>query len=162
MNTDAMAVEIERKFLVKNGSWKAHVSETIEIKQGYLNSDMNRTVRVRIQNKLAMLTIKGKSQGISRMEFEYEIPISEAEKLIGICEPGVIEKTRHIIRQNEVQWEVDVFAGENAGLTLAEIELDSEEQEFDMPEWLGTEVSTDARYFNSSLAKLPFSKWNRV
>ncbi len=154
-----MPQEIERKFLVKNDSWKAEAYKSITIKQGYLNSNPDRTVRVRITNEKAYLTIKSKSQGISRQEFEYEIPLDEAKELINLCEKPLIEKTRHKVKQGIHTWEVDVFDGKNKGLIIAEIELSDEEESFDKPNWIGKEVSDDNRYFNSNLIAKPFIYW---
>lgn len=154
-----MPQEIERKFLVKNNSWKDEVSKSISIKQGYLNSNAERTVRVRITNNKAYLTIKSKSEGISRQEFEYEIPSSEAKELILLCEKPLIEKTRHEVKQGIHTWEIDVFEGENNGLILAEIELYDVDEKFKIPSWIGLEVSDDIRYYNSQLIKSPFTAW---
>lgn len=154
-----MATEIERKFLLKNDNWKLLVSKSIEIKQGYLNSNSNRTVRVRITNEKAYLTIKSKSENISRAEFEYEIPKSEALELIDLCEKPIISKTRNIVNNNNHTWEIDEFDGDNKGLILAEIELESENQQFLKPDWIGKEVSSDNKYYNSNLIKNPFKNW---
>ena len=150
-----MPQEIERKFLLKNNDWKSLVSKSYSIQQGYLNSDPERTVRVRIKDDRGILTIKGKNEGISRLEFEYEIPIDEANQLMVLCKKPLIEKTRHIVIQDSFTWEIDVFRGSNEGLVLAEVELESESTEISTPEWIGQEVSHDSRYYNSSLAKNP-------
>tara|TARA_Y100000590_G_C15443722_1_gene909878 strand:+ start:377 stop:841 length:465 start_codon:yes stop_codon:yes gene_type:complete len=154
-----MGLEIERKFLLKNSDWRKLVEEENLIKQGYLNSNAERTVRVRVKNSMAYLTIKGKSQNTTRQEFEYEIPLADAESLLKLCEPPLIEKTRFIVNYQGKTWEIDEFEGENKGLTVAEIELSSEDESFDLPDWIGEEVSQDARYFNSSLIKKPFCSW---
>jgi adenylate cyclase len=154
-----MAVEIERKFLVKNEEWRNQVDESFEISQGYLNSSIDRNVRVRIKGEQAFLTIKTKTKSITRTEFEYEIPLEDGLQLIDICEKPIIKKRRHLIIQNQHTWELDVFELENQGLLIAEIELNSEEEQFKTPSWLGKEVSDDTRYFNSALIKHPFSKW---
>ena len=154
-----MGLEIERKFLLKSSDWRKLVEEENLIKQGYLNSNAERTVRVRVKNSTAFLTIKGKSQNTVRQEFEYEIPLVDAESMLKLCEPPLIEKTRFIVKYRGKTWEIDEFEGENKGLTIAEIELSSEDERFDIPEWIGDEVSQDARYFNSSLIKKPFSSW---
>lgn len=154
-----MAVEIERKFLVKNEEWRNQVDESFEISQGYLNSSIDRNVRVRIKGEQAFLTIKTKTKSITRTEFEYEIPLEDGLQLIDICEKPIIKKRRHLIIQNQHTWELDVFELENQGLLIAEIELSSEEEQFKTPSWLGKEVSDDTRYFNSALIKHPFSKW---
>ena len=152
-------LEIERKFLVANDSWKQEVTNSTAIKQGYLNSTPERTVRVRIRGEKGYLTIKGKNENLTRKEFEYEIPLSEANELLDLCEKPIIEKIRHLVIKDEFTWEIDVFEGDNKGLIVAEIELTSENQRFETPAWIGKEVSADARYFNSSLIKLPYSKW---
>lgn len=154
-----MAVEIERKFLVKNEEWRNQVDESFEISQGYLNSSIDRNVRVRIKGEQAFLTIKTKTKSITRTEFEYQIPLEDGLQLIDICEKPIIKKRRHLIIQNQHTWELDVFELENKGLLIAEIELSSEEEQFKTPSWLGKEVSDDTRYFNSALIKHPFSKW---
>ena len=153
-----MAKEIERKFLVKRELFKP-TDEGEYIAQGYLSSTPERTVRVRIKNHRGYLTIKGTNVRISRSEFEYEIPEADAEELLELCEPSIIVKRRHIINVEGSRWEVDIFEGDNAGLIVAEIELESEESEFAKPEWLGEEVSFDPRYYNSNLSKHPFKLW---
>lgn len=152
-----MGVEIERKFLVIGDTWR-EVAGT-RLSQGYLNRDKARTVRIRLAGDEAFLTIKGLSQGASRAEFEYEIPFADGEALLPLCEKPIIEKIRRKIPMDGFVWEVDEFFGENAGLVVAEIELESEDQAFPRPEWLGAEVTQDARYFNSSLASHPYSRW---
>lgn len=152
-------MEIERKFLVLNDEYKK-LGLSQMIVQGYLNSDKNRTVRVRIQDSTAKLTIKSSTVGISREEFEYEIPVSEARIMLNdICEKPIIEKTRYTINFQGSIWEVDEFSGDNKGLIVAEIELDSPNSQFNKPEWIGEEVSYDPKYFNSSLIKFPFKNW---
>jgi adenylate cyclase len=154
-----MGLEIERKFLVKNDNWKSVADSGTKVKQGYLNSEMERTVRVRTASEKGILTIKGKNQNLTRAEFEYEIPIDDADALMNLCEKPIIEKTRHLVKMDTNTWEIDVFEGKNKGLVVAEIELQSEDQVVQYPDWLGQEVSTDARYFNSSLIKNPFENW---
>ena len=154
-----MAKEIERKFLVKD-SWQPQ-SAGIKIAQGYLSTVPERTVRVRIKGNRGYLTIKGKNQGISRAEFEYEIPVQDAEELLQLAEQPILVKTRYLEQQGEFTWEVDVFAGENQGLLVAEIELPTEEAAFSHPAWLGQEVSGDVRYYNANLIKCPFSLWKK-
>ncbi|MCX8210889.1 MAG: adenylate cyclase [Bdellovibrionota bacterium] len=154
-----MAKEIERKFLISSESWKDKVTRAITIKQGYLSSEPTRTVRIRIAGEQGFLTIKGRSVGFTRPEFEYEIPVTDALEMIELCEQPVIEKIRYLVIEYGKTWEVDVFSGVNEGLTLAEIELDSEGEEFVLPAWIGAEVSDDPRYFNSSLIRSPFSNW---
>ncbi|TGK22036.1 CYTH domain-containing protein [Leptospira stimsonii] len=153
-------MEIERKFLVTNLDFKKNTVPSI-ISQGYLNSDKNRTVRVRINSNKAFITIKSKTVGISREEFEYEIPITDAEEMINsICEKPIIKKFRYLINFQGSIWEVDEFLEENEGLIVAEIELKSENEAFNKPDWVGKEVSDDPKYFNSNLIKTPFRHWN--
>ena len=154
-----MAKEIERKFLVKD-SWQPQ-SAGIKIAQGYLSTVPERTVRVRIKGDKGYLTIKGKNQGISRAEYEYEIPRQDAEEMLQLAEQPILVKTRYLEQQGEFTWEVDVFAGENQGLVVAEIELPAEDAEFSRPAWLGQEVSGDVRYYNANLIKCPFSLWKK-
>jgi adenylate cyclase len=153
-----MALEIERKFLVEKSLWNPNV-EGLFIAQGYLNRDPERTVRVRIYGEKGFLTIKGKSEGASRAEFEYEIPIDEAKALLELCYKPIIEKVRYRVEYEGMIWEVDDFKGENAGLLMAEIELNSEEQPFKLPSWAKEEVTSDNRYFNSFLSMHPFRSW---
>ncbi|MBL0726073.1 CYTH domain-containing protein [Piscinibacter sp. HJYY11] len=153
-----MGVEIERKFLVVGSARRQ--GGGIRFSQGYLNRAKDRTVRVRIAGEQAYLTIKGRNEGASRSEFEYEIPLADGQELLLLCERPLIEKIRRVVRHEQSTWEVDEFLGENAGLVVAEIELQSEEQSFSRPEWLGEEVTHDARYFNSSLSKHPFGRWH--
>lgn len=154
-------IEIERKFLVKNESFKAAAFAQHHIAQGYLSSVPERTVRVRIKGNKGFLTIKGNSNktGMSRFEWEKEIPIAEAKALLLLCEEGVIEKTRFEIKSGNHTFEVDEFYGKNEGLIVAEIELNAETDSFDKPEWLGNEVTGDIRYYNAYLSKIPFQKW---
>lgn len=155
-----MAQEIERKFLVRGG-FKDKAVKSVRIIQGYLSSLPERTVRIRVKGDKGYITIKGEGNGLSRFEWEKEIPLTEAEELLALAEPGVIDKTRYIIMNTDGQhiWEVDEFHGENEGLTMAEIELGSEEDVFDRPEWLGEEVTGDARYYNSMLKANPYKTW---
>ena len=156
-----MGLEIERKFLIKNDSWKNEIKKTISIIQGYLNSEVERTVRIRIQGERGVLTIKGKNQNVTRKEFEYQIPLDDALNLLAMCEKPIIEKTRFLIPSNHSTWEIDVFDGENKGLVIAEIELTSEEESFDIPNWLGEEVSSESKYYNSSLITNPSGNWKK-
>ena len=153
--------EIERKFLVLSETYKDQTFGKEKIVQGFLARHPERTVRVRIKGEQGFLTIKGKSPdgGVSRFEWEKEIPLSEAEALFEICEPGRIEKVRHLVKVGEHVFEVDEFHGENEGLTVAEIELSAPDEEFTRLEWLGEEVTGDNRYYNSQLSKFPYSKW---
>lgn len=155
-----MSKEIERKFLVK-GDFKPFASKKTRITQGYLSSVPERTVRVRIKGESGFITIKGigSASGASRYEWEKEIPVAEVEQLLAICEPGVIDKTRYLVKAGEHTFEVDEFYGENEGLVVAEIELSAEEEDFEKPEWIGDEVTGDVRYYNSMLMKHPYSKW---
>lgn len=153
-----MPAEIERKFLLADDSWHDG-SPGVRIAQGYLSQDPERTVRVRIAGESAWLTIKGRSEGITRAEFEYEIPLDEAKALLELCLPSVIDKTRHRIPFGGHEWEIDIFHGENEGLVVAEVELEDEAVSPEIPSWIGVEVSSDARYFNSCLAVTPYAKW---
>ena len=156
-----MGQEIERKFLVK-GDYKSWTTKETRITQGYLSSVPERTVRARIKGNKGFLTIKGigSKSGASRFEWEREIPVEEASSLLDICETGVIDKTRYIVPEGSgLKFEVDEFYGDNEGLTVAEIELPSEDHPFDKPGWLGEEVTGDARYYNSMLMKNPYKNW---
>jgi len=154
-----MAQEIERKFRVANDDWRAMASSSSSLKQGYLSSSAEATVRVRLEDNLGTLTIKSKTKGITRNEFEYAIPAQEAKELLIICSRPLIEKTRYRIPQENHTWEIDVFEGDNDGLIIAEIELTSEDDYFVKPQWLGEEVSGDSRYYNSNLATHPYVNW---
>ncbi len=155
-----MAIEIERKFLVRDDSWRMHADAGTRYRQGYLGSDPQCSVRVRIAAEQAWLSVKSATSAISRLEYEYLIPLSDAEELLdGLCSTAPVEKTRFLVKHAGHVWEVDVFAGANAGLTVAEIELDDEKEVFAEPAWLGAEVSHDPRYFNMNLAQRPFSQW---
>ncbi len=153
-----MAVEIERKFLVVSNDWKNAVVESKVCRQGYLVTDPKKSVRVRVIGDQGFLTVKGATDGFSRMEFEYEIDLADASYMLMLCD-WVVEKTRHYIEHDGLTWELDVFEGLNAGLVMAEVELESVTQYFDKPAWAGEEVSEDARYFNGYLSKHPFSRW---
>jgi len=154
-----VGIEIERKFLVVDDGWKAAAGEGVLCKQGYLDSGQGSTVRVRIMGEQAFLTIKGATTGITRSEFEYEIPVSDADELLVLCGDAIVEKRRYFIKHSGNLWELDVFSGANAGLVMAEIELESERQPFVLPEWAGEDVSADPRYRNGSLARHPFTTW---
>ena len=156
-----MSIEIERKFLVTNENWKAE-AKGILYRQGYLNSEKTRTVRVRTIEQKAFLTIKGISTGAKRAEFEYEIPLTDALALLELCEKPIISKHRYKLDVEGMIWEIDEFHGENEGLIVAEIELESETQTFVLPNFIGKEVTGDTRYFNSNLIKHPFSKWKQA
>ena len=155
-----MAQEIERKFLVK-GDFKSEVFKSTRITQGYLSSVPERTVRVRVKGEKGFITIKGigNESGASRYEWEKEIPVEEVRELLKICEPGVIDKTRYLVKNGEFTFEVDEFYGDNEGLTVAEIELPDEQAEFNHPAWLGEEVTGDVRFYNSMLMKNPYKNW---
>ena len=154
-----MGTEIERKFLVTSDEWRG-MAPGVRYRQGYLSSSKERTVRVRIAGDTAFLTIKGKTSGISRMEYEYPIPVEDASVLLReLCDQPIIEKKRYTINYQGFVWEVDEFFGENAGLLVAEIELEEENQEFAKPPWIGEEVSADRRYSNASLVENPFCQW---
>ncbi|MBW4521819.1 MAG: CYTH domain-containing protein [Scytolyngbya sp. HA4215-MV1] len=154
-----MATEIERKFLVKGDTWR-HLATGNFYSQGYITSGNGRTVRVRIVGNQGYLTIKGPTAGLARSEFEYPIPITDAQEMLDtLCDRPLIEKTRYKIPWQGLVWEVDEFAGENQGLILAEVELTDPAQTVDLPLWIGKEVSDDRRYFNSNLAKHPFTHW---
>jgi len=154
-----MGVEIERKFLVSGDGW-LQLGEPVLLRQGYLSSHPERVVRVRIEGARAVMTIKSKATGISRGEWEYDLPMADAvEFLDRLCEQPIIEKYRRRIPFGGFVWEVDEFLGVNAGLVVAEIELPSEDTVFDKPDWIGADVSDDARYLNSNLIKHPYSAW---
>ena len=160
-----MGIEIERKFLISNDEWKAHVTETHVIKQGYLQSGLDETqkssVRIRISNKQANINVKSVELKAVRQEFEYDIPLHDAEQMLAtLCSDVVIEKTRFYVPYESHLWEIDVFAGENKGLMMAEVELGSLEEHFERPDWLGPEVTHDERYYNIYLLKNPFRRWS--
>ena len=153
-----MALEIERKFLVLNDSYKQESFSHSHIRQGYITSERGRTVRVRIRDERAYLTIKGPSMdgGLSRDEFEYEIPLEDGKKLLLLCEPGIIDKNRWLVEYDHHTFEIDEFFGENAGLVMAEVELSSVDESVKMPDFIGKEVTGDRRYYNSQLRKNPY------
>ena len=154
-----MGIEIEKKFLLTGTEWKQLATGTA-YRQGYLNSVKERTVRVRTINDQGFLTIKGVSVGATRLEYEYEIPLEDANALLDkLCEKPLIEKNRYKVNFSGFTWEIDEFFGENDGLIVAEIELESEDQAFEKPEWVGEEVTGDSRYFNSNLINNPYTKW---
>jgi len=154
-----MATEIERKFLVTSDDYKQLVSPWY-VRQGYISISENKSVRVRIVGDRAFLTVKGESFGISRAEFEYEIPVDDAKEMLkNLCEYAPIEKYRYLIPFAGFQWEVDEFLGENKGLVIAEIELGSENEKFEKPTWIGDEVTGDDRYYNVNLNRNPFRNW---
>ena len=156
-----MAQEIERKFLIKDLSFKSQVEKSSRIIQGYLSSVQERTVRIRIEGRKAYITVKGmgNESGISRYEWEKEIPFTDAKELLKICEPGIIDKTRYLVKSGQYRFEIDEFHGENNGLYLAEIELPSEDAVFERPSFLGDEVTGNPKYYNSMLVKNPYKNW---
>jgi CYTH domain-containing protein len=152
-----MAIEIERKFLVTSNDWR--INEPVQIRQGYLNRDPDRTIRVRTAGDQAWITVKGRTTGSVRSEFEYPIPLNDADALLLLCERPLLEKRRYHFEHDGRTWEVDEFLGENEGLVVGEIELDTPDAEFSMPSWIGVEVTHDSRYFNSNLSVSPFTTW---
>ena len=154
-----MGQEIERKFLVKATTYR-DLAKGTHYKQGYLNSQKERVVRVRTIDTTGFLTIKGITKGATRLEYEYEIPAKDADELLDqLCEQPIIDKHRYKVAMGNFVWEIDEFHGENEGLTVAEVELESEDQEFPKPDWIGEEVTGDARYYNSNLIANPFKNW---
>jgi len=156
-----MAVEIERKYLVHQKLWlavKEELTGTL-IQQGYLSRVPERTVRIRIKGEEGFLTIKGKNEGITRSEFEYSIPVEDALEMLKICDGSIIKKTRYALPLNNVVWEIDEFYDDNAGLIIAEVELQSEEQKLVLPSWIREEVSDDSRYYNACLIGHPYKDW---
>src|SRR5262245_16654317 len=156
-----MAIEIERKFLVRGEAWRSHAVAKANIRQAYLASGERSTTRVRIKNNQeAAVTIKSKRAELRRLEIEYAISVFDAEALLALRHSGLIEKARFTVPSGEHVWEVDVFCGDNAGLVIAEIELRHEDEHFDRPAWLGPEITGQSRFYNGSLARLPFCQWN--
>jgi CYTH domain-containing protein len=154
-----MGKEIERKFLIKSDSWRS-LAKGKRVRQGYLNRNKERVVRIRTIDDKGFLTIKGKTTGATRAEFEYDIPAAEAEAMLDhLCERPLIEKNRYKIEFGGLIWEVDEFLGENQGLIVAEVELESEDQAFENPAWIGEEVTGDPRHFNSNLVQHPYTRW---
>lgn len=155
-----MPSEIERKFLVQDDGWRQLARDPVRIRQGYIIGSTKASVRVRVSGERAWLNIKSATVGVSRAEFDYEIPLYEAEQLIDtLCVRPLIEKTRYFVDHAGHCWEVDVFEGDNAGLVVAEIELGAEDESFERPPWAGKEVSQDPRYYNAALVNLPYSRW---
>jgi CYTH domain-containing protein len=159
-----MAQEIERKFLVVGDGYRTQAFAHSRITQGYISSQHGRTVRVRIRDERGYLTIKGPSDtaGMSRYEWEKEIPVEEARQLMTLCEPGLIDKTRYLVKSGCHTFEVDEFYGENAGLVMAEVELAAEDEPYERPSFLGTEVTGDVRYYNSYLKAHPYREWGKA
>jgi len=156
-------IEIERKFLVKSEAFKTAAFRKTRISQGFLNTDKKRTVRIRLKGEIGFITVKGQSSknGLSRFEWEKEIPKDEAEALLNLCEPAIIDKTRYEVKIGTHIYEVDEFYGDNSGLIVAEIELNSENETYIKPSWLGEEVTGDIKYYNSQLSKAPFASWKK-
>ena len=155
-----MAQEIERKFLVTNDTWRENVFRQTRMCQGYLNDTKKSSVRVRVAGDKAYLNIKSATLGINRKEYEYPIPVADANEILSeLAHKPLIEKTRHYVKFSDHVWEVDVFEGDNNGLIVAEVELGHEDEEFDLPPWAGEEVSADPRYYNVCLVKHPFKDW---
>jgi adenylate cyclase len=155
-----MGREIERKFLVRSDAWRREASEGVCYRQGYLSTASSASARLRVAGDKAFLTIKGKPQGAARDEFEYQIPVADAEQMLDfLCAGPPIEKIRHDVEVGGVKWVVDEFAGQNCGLVLAEVELEDERQEIAIPDWAGKEVTEDERYSNRRLAEHPYREW---
>ena len=155
-----MATEIERKFLVLNDSWRAQAAPGMRYRQGYISGSKNASVRVRIEGEVARLNIKSATLGVTRREYEYAIPLNDANEMLkDLCDGPLIDKLRYHVHHGKHLWEIDVFEGDNAGLVVAEIELGSEDETFMRPGWLGQEVSHDARYYNVCLAQHPYKNW---
>ncbi|MFO1371311.1 MAG: CYTH domain-containing protein [Candidatus Competibacteraceae bacterium] len=156
-----MGTEIEHKFLLRDERWRTQVYRSVLMRQGYLTSDAHCSVRVRVADDQGFLNIKSGTLGIQRSEYEYPIPLPEAEEILDVlCEKPLLEKTRHFVRFGEHLWEIDEFAGDNAGLIVAEVELNRPDESFARPDWLGEDVSHDIRYYNSQLARHPYSLWS--
>ena len=157
-----MATEIERKYLVRDDSWRAHARAPVRYEQGYLANSERCSVRVRIGAGEARLNIKGATVGASRLEFEYPVALEDARVMLReLCAASLVEKTRYLVPHGNREWEVDVFEGDNAGLVVAEIELEDPSEPVALPPWAGDEVTDDVRYYNASLALTPFNRWSR-
>jgi len=155
-----MGIEIERKFLVRDDRWRQRVERSARMRQGYLTSDARCSVRVRLADGAGFLNIKSGTLGIRRSEYEYPVPAAEAEEMLdALCEKPLLEKTRHYLHHGQHLWEIDEFAGDNAGLIVAEIELSRPDEPFAHPDWLGEDVSHDIRYYNSQLVRHPYRTW---
>lgn len=158
-----MAIEIERKFLLLNGDWRREVVKSIPMRHGYLTESGGRaSVRVRIEGTVGKLNIKAAVAGPARAEYEYEIPAAEAEEILSTLCSGLILKTRHYVEREGLTWEIDVFEGDNAGLVVAEVELESVDQAFSRPSWLGRELTDEPRYYNNALARRPYRQWSEA
>lgn len=159
-----MPIEIERKFLLKDDTWRNHINTNgILCKQGYILAEKGKTVRVRVADNNGYVTVKGETAGARRPEYEYSIPVDDAEEMISLfCENRIVEKIRYEITHDTNLWEVDEFLGENTGLVIAEIELEDENQDVHLPEWVGQEVTCDGRFANARLALHPYSMWEQT
>jgi len=156
-----MGIEIEHKFLIRDERWRQLVERSVRMRQGYLTSDVRCSVRVRVAGGQGFLNIKSGTLGIQRSEYEYPIPLAEAEEILDtLCEKPLLEKTRHFVRSGGRVWEIDEFAGDNTGLIVAEVELSRPDELFARPDWLGEDVSHDIRYYNSQLARHPYNTWS--
>ncbi len=157
-----MAVEIERKFLLKNDKWRDHVTKSVHFKQGYFTTNKKSSIRIRIAGNKASLNIKSATLGITRNEYDYLIPLKDAEEMLELlCNKPLLEKTRHYLVYEGLEWEIDEFMGDNQGLIVAEIELKDSSQTFPRPEWIGEDVSDDPRYYNVCLTTYPYKDWNK-
>ena len=155
-----MAIEVEHKFLLANDDWKAEVTHSVSYRQGYLSAQPTSSIRVRTSNEQAWLNIKSATIGTHRHEYEYEIPLADADEILNnLCKKPLVEKTRYFVQHDKHTWEIDVFLGDNQGLCVAEIELSEVGEAFVKPSWLGAEVTHDLRYYNNNLSNLPYSQW---
>lgn len=155
-----MATEIERKFLLRNDSWRAEADEGVTIRQGYLAGSEKSSIRVRVQDDKANINIKSATLDVTRHEYEYPIPLKDANELLNLMSEGpLVEKTRYYVHHGKRHWEIDVFSGDNEGLIVAEIELNNKDEAFERPDWLGEEVSDDPRYYNVCLVRHPYKDW---
>lgn len=155
-----MAIEIEHKFLLASEKWRNHISHSAPMRQGYLTSNSNSSIRVRICDEKSWLNIKSAIAGNQRHEYEYEIPVNDANEIIStLCRKPLIEKTRHFVRHDNHIWEIDEFSGENKGLIVAEIELSTQNEKFTIPDWIGKEVTNDLKYYNNNLSQHPYNIW---
>ena len=156
-----MGIEIERKFLVNNDDWKQRVTRSAQMSQGYLGETGKASVRVRVAGEQAWINIKSANPGMTRMEFEYSVAVEEGREMLRLSQQEPLEKTRYWVQEGPHTWEVDVFAGANLGLVTAELELQSEQEAFETPSWLGREVTSEICYYNNQLARHPFSLWDQ-
>lgn len=155
-----MAIEIEHKFLLINDEWRPCVSRSVQFRQGYLSSEPTTSIRIRTCGDQAWINIKSATIGNQRSEYEYEIPFQDADEILStLCHKPLIEKTRHFVLYGNHTWEIDEFEGDNEGLIVAEIELDHAEEKFDLPDWIGAEVTQDLRYYNNNLSRFPYKNW---